>query len=129
MENFREFETGPDPFGRTYKVMFKWLQTAISIRHADTVDVQFVVDDGTSTITRTVAMQDAELKAHCKKTARMMDDAWCARLAALHLQHMIGTAEDFDKSLVTLSAAQIVEYDNLIREWETNEVRQRRKAG
>ena len=88
-----------------------------------------MVDDGTSTITRTVAMQDAELKAHCKKTARMMDDAWCARLAALHLQHMIETAEDFDKSLVTLSAAQIVEYDNLIREWETNEVRQRRKAG
>ena len=128
MENFREFETGPDPFGRTYRVMFKWLQTAISIRHADTVDVQFVVNDGTNALKRTVAMKDAELKAHAKKTGRLIDDAWCSRLAAMHLKHMIETAEDFDKTLVTLSAAQIAEYDGAIRSWESGEVDQRRKA-
>lgn len=128
MDNFREFEAGPDPFGRTYHVMFKWLQTAISIRHADTVDVQFLVNDGTNIIKRTVAMQDADLKARAKKTSRLMDDAWCARLAALHLKHMIETAEDFDKALVTLSPAQIAEYDEAIRGWETSEVRDRRKA-
>jgi hypothetical protein len=128
MENFREFEAGPDPFGRTYHVMFKWLQTAISIRHADTVDVQFLVHDETKVIKRTVAMQDADLKARCKKTGRLMDDAWCARLAALHLRQMIETAEDFDKSLVTLSPAQIAEYDEVVKSWETAEVRDRRKA-
>jgi len=79
MDNFREFEAGPDPFGRTYQVMFKWLQTAISIRHADTVDVQFLVVDGSKVIKRTVAMQDLDLKTHAKKTGRPMDDAWCAR--------------------------------------------------
>jgi hypothetical protein len=39
----RLFEAGPDPFGRTWKVQFRWLQTGISIRHADTVDVKFWV--------------------------------------------------------------------------------------
>jgi hypothetical protein len=29
MQNFREFEAGPDPFGRTWRVKFKWLLTAI----------------------------------------------------------------------------------------------------
>jgi len=128
MDNFREFEAGPDPFGRTYRVMFKWLQTAISIRHANTVDVQFLIDDGTHVLKRTVAMQDADLRACCKKTGRPMDDAWCARLAASHLRNMIETAEDFDKDLVTLSPAQIAEYDGLIRKWETSEVQDRRKA-
>lgn len=128
MDNFREFDAGPDPFGRTYHVMFKWLQTAISIRHADTVDVQFLVNDGTKVLKRTVAMQDAHLLAHAKGTGRPMDDAWCARLAALHLKNMIETAEDFDKDLVTLSPAQIAEYDASVRKWETSEVHDRRKA-
>ena len=43
VENFRKFNAGPDPFGRTWNVEFRWLQTAISIRHADTVDVKFEV--------------------------------------------------------------------------------------
>jgi hypothetical protein len=128
MENFREFDAGPDPFGRTYHVMFKWLQTAISIRHSDTVDVQFIVSDGTTPLKRTIAMRDVELKAHAKKTGRLVDDAWCSRLAALHLKNMIETAEDFDKDLVTLSPEQIAEYDEAIRNWESGEVQTRRKA-
>ena len=128
MENFREFDAGPDPFGRTYHVLLKWLQTAISIRHSDTVDVQFLVSDGNQVLKRTVALQDAELKAHCKKTARLLDDAWCGRLAALHMKNMIETAEDFDKPLVTLSPAQIAEYDDVIKGWESDAVRERKAS-
>ena len=128
MDNFREFDAGPDPFGRSYHVLFKWLQTAISIRHSDTVDVQFLVNDGSRVFKRTVAIGDLDLKTCAKKTGRLMDDAWCARLAALHLKRMIETAEDFDKALVTLSPAQIAEYDETIRAWETDQVRERRKA-
>ena len=43
VENFRRFQAGPDPFGRTWEVEYRWLQTGISIRHADTVDVKFRV--------------------------------------------------------------------------------------
>ena len=41
--NYREFEAGPDPFGRKFQVLLKWLQTAISIRHSDTVDVKYIL--------------------------------------------------------------------------------------
>jgi hypothetical protein len=128
MENFREFDAGPDPFGRTYHVLFKWQQTGISIRHADTVDVQFLLKDGTAVQKRTVALPNAMLKARCSATGRDLNDGWCARLAAMHLRTVIETAEDFDKSLVTLTAAQIAEYDDAITKWETAEVKERRAS-
>jgi hypothetical protein len=31
-----------------------------------------------------------------------MDDAWCGRLAALHLQDLVRTGEDMEKDLVTV---------------------------
>ena len=62
MDTFRQFEAGPDPFGRKYQVLFKWLQTAISIRHADTVDVKFVLtsEDGART-EKVIALPHPEL--------------------------------------------------------------------
>ena len=111
MENFRQFEAGPDPFGRTWKVEFKWLQTAISLRHSDTVDVKFVLHDGESRAEKTIALPHAELLQLSKKTGRTMTDAWCSRLAALHLKRIIETGEDMEKDLVTLSAAELAEYD------------------
>lgn len=45
----RLFQAGPDPFGRMWNVQFRWLQTAISIRHADTVDVKFWVSLASAT--------------------------------------------------------------------------------
>ena len=111
MENFRQFEAGPDPFGRTWKVEFKWLQTAISLRHSDTVDVKFVLREGETRAQKTVAMPHIDLLQLSKKTGRTMTDAWCSRLAALHLKHMIETGEDIEKDLVTLSPAEMAEYD------------------
>ena len=45
MLNYRQFEAGPDPFGRKFQVYFKWLQTAISLRHSDTVDTKFLIEE------------------------------------------------------------------------------------
>ena len=62
MLNFRQFEAGPDPFGRKFQVMFKWLQTAISIRHSDTIDVKFVlVDENGGRIERGNAVRTCEM--------------------------------------------------------------------
>src|ERR1051326_8430294 len=92
MLNFREFEAGPDPFGRKFQVMFKWLQTAISLRHSDTVDVKFLLmDDQGNGSAKVIALQHSELLRVSKETGRRMDDAWCARLAAMHLQYLIKT--------------------------------------
>jgi len=111
MENFRQFEAGPDPFGRTWKVEFKWLQTAISLRHSDTVDVKFVVHDDSTRVEKTIALPHADLLALSQKTGRPMTDAWCSRLAALHLKHLIETGEDMEKDLVTVSPEELASYD------------------
>ena len=83
MLNFRQFEAGPDPFGHKFQVMFKWLQTAISIRHSDTVDVKFMLVDGNDGRTeKTIAMQHADLLTVSRESGRKVDDPWCSRLAA-----------------------------------------------
>src|SRR5437588_12236830 len=109
--NYRQFEAGPDPFGRTWQVEFRWLQTGISIRHADTVDVKFEV----STVDepkqeRVIAMRHPELLVLSNKTGHALTDAWCLKLAALHLKHMIETGEDIEKTLVTVPQADLEQY-------------------
>lgn len=111
MLNFRQFEAGPDPFGRKFQVMLKWLQTAISIRHADTVDVKFILvdDDGRETA-KTIALPHADLVKVSKESGRAMDDPWCARLAATHLLHLVETGEDMEKNLVTVALPELRRY-------------------
>jgi hypothetical protein len=118
MLTFRQFEAGPDPFGRKYHVYFKWLLTAISLRHSDTVDVKFVLeDDGGARTEKTIALPHADLLQLSREMGRRMDDAWCSRLAAMHLLHIISTGEDLEKDLVTVPLAELKRYaDQLARE-------------
>jgi hypothetical protein len=111
MQNFRQFEAGPDPFGRKYTVYFKWLQTAISLRHADAVDVKFILEDETGARTeKTIALPHPEILRISRTTSRPMDDAWCARLAMRHLLYLIETGEDIEKDLITTSAPDLERY-------------------
>jgi hypothetical protein len=108
MIGFREFEAGPDPFGRKFQVMFKWLQTAISLRCADTVDVKFILtDDNGGRTEKTIALPHASLLDVSRESGRDMDDPWCARLATLHLLHMVETGEDIEKDLVIVLPADL----------------------
>ncbi|SPF46510.1 conserved hypothetical protein [Candidatus Sulfopaludibacter sp. SbA4] len=118
MLNFRQFEAGPDPFGRKFQVMFKWLQTAISIRMADTVDVKFIlIDDDGGRSEKTIALPHADLQRVSRETSRAMDDPWCARLAETHLLHLVATGEDMEKDLVTVPLADLRRYaDEIARE-------------
>ncbi len=111
MLNYRQFEAGPDPFGRKFQAYFKYLQTAISIRHADTVDVKFVLEDETGAKTeKTIALQHADLLRLSKDTGRGMDDPWCSRLAEKHLLHLVSTGEDMEKNLVTVPYPDLQNY-------------------
>src|SRR5579872_224822 len=119
MLNFRQFEAGPDPFGRKFQVMFKWLQTAISIRHSDTVDVKFIlVDEDAARTEKTIALPHADLKQLSHDTQRAMDDPWCARLAELHLLHLVSTGEDMEKDLVTIQLPDLRRYADEIAQQE-----------
>jgi len=95
---FRQFQAGPDPLGRTFQVYFKWLQTAISLRHSDTVDVKFVLETEGAREEKTISLEHARLL----ELGHPLTDPWCARLAALHLRRMIATGEDMEKPLVTV---------------------------
>jgi hypothetical protein len=102
-DNFRRFQSAADPFGRVWDVEFRWLQTAISIRHADTVDVKFNVwttDEPKQE--RVVAINHPDLLKLSAKTGHPLTDPWCLKLAALHLKRMIETDEDMEKTLVTV---------------------------
>jgi hypothetical protein len=120
MQNFRQFEAGPDPFGRKFQVYFKWLQTAITLRHADTVDVKFVlVDDAGVQSEKTIALPHPDLLRLGRETRRFLDDPWCARLAASHLLHLIKTGEDMEKDLVTVPFADLKQYAAAVAQEES----------
>jgi hypothetical protein len=110
-DNVRRFQAGPDPFGRTWEVEFRWLQTGISIRHADTIDVKFVVwtegADGEAKQEKIVALPHALLLALAAKAGHALTDPWCLKLAGRHLRYMISSGEDLEKTLVTLSAPDL----------------------
>jgi hypothetical protein len=113
LENFRRFETAPDPFGRVWDVEFRWQQNAISIRHADTVDVKFNIQtEGEPKQERVIALDHPSLLKLSAQTGHPLADAWCLKLAALHLKHMIETDEDMEKTLVTPAYAELEIYAN-----------------
>jgi hypothetical protein len=110
MLNFRQFDAGPDPFGRTYHVLLKWMQTAIALRHSDTVDVKFVLESEGERTEKTVALPHPDLLELAGRTKHSLTDPWCSRLAASHLVHMVTTGEDMEKDLVTVTPTQLAAY-------------------
>ena len=124
MQNFRQFEAGPDPFGQKFQILFKWMQTAISLRHADTVDVKFILADETGGRTeKTIALPHADLLRVAGEVGRKVDDPWCSRLAAMHLRRLVETGEDMEKDLVTVPAADLKAYAQILGETESSAVR------
>jgi len=103
----REFQAGPDPFGRTWAIEFLWLQNAISIRHADTIDVKFAVNDGVSREEKVIALPHPLLLEFSAKSNTPVSDPLCMKLAAAHLKYMIESGDDLEKPLVTLTRADL----------------------
>ena len=107
-DNFRRFQAGPDPFDRTWEVEFRWLQTGISIRHADTVDVKYYLwTEGEPKQEKVIALPHLALLALSQETGHPLTDAWCMKLAGTHLKSMIESGEDLEKTLVTLAPADL----------------------
>ena len=110
-EDFRHFTAGPDPAGRTWQVDFLWLQTAVSIRHSDSVDVKFLLSDGDVRVEKLVSMRHPDLLELSGKAGRPLTDPWCMHLAALHLASVVETGEDFEAPLVTVTPEELARYE------------------
>ena len=116
IDNFRLFDAGPDPFGKTWRVEFRWLQTAISIRHSDSVDVKFQISNDRDTQEKVIALMLPHLMSLAAKSGRAISDPWCMKLAALHLKHMIETDSDMDKTLITASPEELQHANGILEE-------------
>ncbi len=103
--DYRNFEVASDATGERCRVEFRWLQTAISLRHSDTVDVKFLVNgDG-----KIVALPHAALEQVCSRLGIPLRDEFCLRLAAEHLGEALRTGFDAEKDLLTLTPSQVEE--------------------
>ena len=115
VENFRTFKTGPDPFGRSWKVAFRWQQNAISIRRADAIDVKWEIscdapDQDKEEQEKVVALPLPVLMKIAAEQQRAITDSWCMKLGGLHLIEMISTWQDMDKQLVTANYEELSAY-------------------
>ena len=54
-----------------------------------------------------LALPHPDLLALSSKTGHPLTDPWCLKLAARHLAHIIESGEDLEKTLVTLSPADL----------------------
>jgi len=54
--------------------------------------------------------------ALASKAGRAVTDAWCLKMAALHLKQMIETDEDMDKTLVTASPEDLERANSVLEE-------------
>jgi hypothetical protein len=106
-DNPRKLEI-TDPFGRKWTAELRWLQNAITIRHADCVDVKWELSasDGTS-MDKVIALMHPDLLAVSKKHGRELSDPWCIRLAGRHLAYIIETWEDAEKVIVIPTREQL----------------------
>lgn len=105
IENFRYFEV-TDPFGENWQVKFLWQQNAITIRHADAIDVKFLLISGNRQ-EKVVAISHPVLLELSAKIDRPITDPWVSRLGAAHIRRMIETWEDMDKTIVSPSLEEL----------------------
>ncbi len=122
-ENYRRFDVN-DPFGRTWDVEFRWLQNAISIRHADAVDCKYYIGTaGEEKREMVVALPHAALVEVANGHKRALTDAWCMKLAGMHLDYLISTWEDMEKTIVNPTPVDLARYASLIEEADAEALR------
>ena len=91
------FSTSSEVTGQTYQVEFRWLQTAISLRHSDTVDVKFLVNGAG----KVVALLHGPLEQACREAGLRLSDTLCAKVAARFLREALESGAATDQDLLT----------------------------
>jgi len=108
--DYRRFEVTHPASGESYQVEFRWLQTAISLRHRDTIDVKFLVN-GEGKI---IALPHGAVEQVCRSQRAPLTDELCATIAARHLQEALLSGADVEKEILTLTpsrAAELAEHE------------------
>jgi hypothetical protein len=114
-DDFRRFPVD-DPFGRTWDAEFRWQQNAISIRHADAVDCKYYLSSAGERRELVVSLPHAALLAVAQEAERELSDAWVLKLAGLHVERMVSTWEDMDRTIAVVSRQELAAYNKTLSE-------------
>ena len=71
-------------------------------------------------------MPHVDLLELSRRTEHEMSDAWCSRLAAMHLKRMVESGEDLEKDLVTVRLNELAGYATEIASEESADMTARR---
>ena len=114
-DDFRRFPV-VDPFGRTWDAEFRWQQNAISIRHADAVDCKYYLSSAGERRELVISLPHAALLSVAREAGRELSDAWVLKLAGLHVERMISTWEDMDRTIAVVSRQELAAYNKALAE-------------
>ena len=103
--NCAEFEVHSPLDGKTVQCRFHTLVAGISLRHSDTVDVEFLVN-GSGVV---LALPHAAFAEYRQRTGCSLTDEDAIRMAGLALKQLLEQGERLDPPLLTLSPEQTLE--------------------
>ena len=103
--NYRDFQARSGLTQQDYHCQFVYLQTAISLRHSDTVDVKFRVD-GTPVV---VALPHTAWIEYQHRTGQPLTDDCAAQVAASLLREGLERGDDVELLDLNPTNAQVVE--------------------
>jgi len=102
--NYREFKTQSTLTGQDYQCRFVYLQTAISLRHSDTVDVKFRVN-GEGVV---VALPHTAWVEYQNRAKQPLTDERAARVAAGILRESLERGDDVELLELNPEADEVV---------------------
>ncbi len=97
--DYQEFSVGSPADGAIYRCRFHHLRTGISLRHSDTVDVQYLVNGKGITI----ALPHAAFAEYRRQTGIGLTDRDAIEIAGLVLKERLERGEPVEEPLLPLS--------------------------
>ena len=103
--DYRDFQVRSSLTQQDYHCQFVYLQTAISLRHSDTVDVKFLVN-GTGVV---VALPHTAWVEYQHRTGQPLTDGHASEVAASLLQEALERGDDIELLDLSPTTAQVLD--------------------
>jgi hypothetical protein len=110
---YEDFSTVERWTGGPVRCVFQCIVSAIATRHADAVDVKFIVNGHSVWI----ALALPAWAEHQKQTGNLITDPLAVEIAGHYLRSILENGEDSGRDLYTLSVAETLQHlDSVLRE-------------
>ena len=113
---YEDFSTVERWTGTPVRCVFQCIIMAIATRHADAVDVKFLVNDRPVWI----ALAHPAWLEHFKKTGNVITDPLAVEIAGHYLRSILENGDESGRDLYTLSLAETLQHlDGVLKEAES----------